>query len=98
MVELTQKQIRHLKGLAQRLEPVLKVGHAGLSPAFLKSLDEALGCHELVKVKFTDFKERKKELSIELAEKSGARLVTRVGNVAVLFRQNADAEKRKVRV
>jgi RNA-binding protein YhbY len=37
-------------------------------------------------VKFDDFKEQKKELAPQLAEKSGSRLVTRVGNVVVLFR------------
>ena len=42
--------------------------------------------HELVKVKFDDFKDQKKELSPQLAEKSGSHLVTRVGNVVVLFR------------
>jgi len=42
--------------------------------------------HELVKVKFDDFKEQKKELAQQLAEKSGSHLVTRVGNVAALFR------------
>jgi RNA-binding protein len=42
--------------------------------------------HELVKVKFDEFKEQKKELAPQLAEKSGSHLVTRVGNVVVLYR------------
>jgi len=37
-------------------------------------------------VKFDFLKEQKKELAPQLAEKSGSRLVTRVGNVVVLFR------------
>ena len=58
----------------------------GLSPQFLAALDDALKHHELVKVKFDDFKEKKKELAPQLAEKCASHLVTRVGNVAVLFR------------
>ena len=64
----------------------LKIGKEGLSPQFLAALNDALKHHELVKVKFDDFKEQKKELAPQLAEKSGSHLVTRVGNVAVLFR------------
>jgi RNA-binding protein len=86
MVPLTNAQIRAFKAQAQRLKPTLKLGKDGLSPAFLAALDDALKHHELVKVKFDDFKDQKKELSPQLAEKTGSYLVTRVGNVVVLYR------------
>ena len=86
MVSLTNAQIRVLKAQAQRLKATLKVGKEGLSPQFLAALDDALKYRELVKVKFDDFKEQKKELAPQLAEKSGSHLVTRVGNVVVLHR------------
>jgi len=86
MVLLTNAQIRVLKAQAQRLKATLKIGKEGLSPQFLAALNDALKHHVLVKVKFDDFKEQKKELAPQLAEKSGSHLVTRVGNVAVLFR------------
>ena len=86
MVSLTNAQIRALKAQAQRLKATLKVGKDGLSPHFLAALDDSLKNHELVKVKFDDFKEQKKELAPQLAEKSASHLVTRVGNVVVLFR------------
>jgi len=85
-VTLTNAQIRTLKARAQRLEATLKVGKEGLSPQFLSALDDALKHRELVKVKFDEFKAQKKELSPQLAEKTGSHLVTRVGNVAVLYR------------
>ena len=47
--------VRKLKSLAQKLEPVLALGKSGASPAFVKSLDEALSQHELVKLKFAAF-------------------------------------------
>lgn len=78
---------RELKARAQRLEPVLKIGHAGVTPEFLASLDQALTQHELVKVRFSDFKEEKKTLTPEIAAKSGSEVVMRVGNVAVFFRR-----------
>ncbi len=87
---LTNAQVRKLKALAQHLEPVARVGKGGLSEPFLKSVDEALTCHELVKVKFADFKEEKKELAPVLAEKTASLLVMQVGNVVVLYRENPD--------
>lgn len=95
---LTSAQRRKLKAMAQRLEPVLRVGKAGLSSTFLKSLDEALASHELLKVKFTEFKEEKKELAPVLAEKTGSCLVTRVGNVVVLYREQPDPAKRQIKI
>ena len=87
MQELTNAEIRKLKARGQLLEPMLKVGKAGLSEGFLKSVDEALAHHELIKVKFADFKEEKKTLAPLLAEKTASHLVMRVGNVAVLYRK-----------
>ena len=72
--------------MAQRLKASIKIGKEGLSPRFLAALDEVLKHHQLVKVKFDEFKDQKKELTPELAEKSESHLVTRVGNVVVLYR------------
>jgi len=93
MVPLTNAQIRQLKAKAQKLKALLKIGKEGISPPFLAALDEALKHHELVKVKFDEFKEQKKELTPQLAEKSGSYLVTRVGNVVVLYRPRRSGEE-----
>src|SRR5688500_6507772 len=83
---LSNPDKRALKARAQHLEPMMKVGHAGISDGFLRSLDAALVQHELVKIKFTDFKEQKHELAPQIAEKSGSTLIAQVGNVAVYYR------------
>lgn len=98
MTELNNKQISKLKGMGQLLEPVVRVGHAGLSDAFIASLNQALDDHELVKVKFADFKDQKKELAPKLAELTGSNLIMRVGNVVVLYRQHTDPAKRKIQL
>jgi RNA-binding protein len=86
VVPLTNPEIRQLKAQAQRLKAMLKIGKEGLSPQFLAALEEMFEHHELIKVKFEEFKDQKKELTPQLAEKSHSHLVTRVGNVVVLFR------------
>ena len=85
--ELTNREVRALKARAQLLKPMFKVGKDGLSPAFLKAMDDALAHHELVKVKFDEFKEQKKELGPKLAENVSANLIMQVGHVIVLFRR-----------
>lgn len=93
---LPNSTISKLKALAQRLDPVLALGKAGATDAFVKSLDEALGIHELVKMKFAAFKDERKTIAPQLAEKTNSHLVWIVGHVAVFYRQQPDAAKRKV--
>ncbi len=90
---LTNSQIRKFKAVAQLMEPMLKVGKAGLSEGFIRSVDVALAQHELVKIKFVEFKEQKKELSPQLAEKTASHLIMRVGNVMVLHRPRPAKEE-----
>lgn len=89
---LNNLQIRKFKAAAQHLEPILKLGKAGLSDGFIRSVEEALAQHELVKIKFVEFKEEKKELAPQLAEKTSSHLIMRVGNVMVLLRPRPMAD------
>lgn len=91
--KLPNSVLRDLKARAQRLEPMVKVGKAGLTDGFFKNLDEALNHHELVKVKFADLKDQKKELAPQIVEKTNSHLVMQVGNVVVIYRKKPEAVK-----
>jgi RNA-binding protein len=93
MLPLTNAEIRALKPRAQRMKAMLKVGKEGLSTQFLAALNALLNHHELVKVKFDEFKEQKKELAPRLAQESGSHLIMRVGNVVVLYRPKPVEDK-----
>lgn len=90
--------VRRLKSLAQKLEPVLSLGKSGASDAFLKSLDEALEQHELVKIRFAAFKDERKTLAPQLAAKTKSHLVWVLGHIAVFYRQQPDEAKRRMAV
>ncbi|MBT7875745.1 MAG: YhbY family RNA-binding protein [Verrucomicrobia bacterium] len=94
---LTSAQRRKLKAIAQRLDASIKIGKNGLTDGFLKELDDALKRNELVKVRFVEFKEEKKELAPKIAEQTQSRLVTRVGHVAVYYREKPDPAKRNTK-
>ena len=83
---LTSADRRRLRGKGQLLEPVLKVGHNGIGGNFLESVIRELELHELIKIKFTDFKEDRHELAEKIAEGSDSALVQVVGHVAVFYR------------
>ena len=86
-MQLTEKQRRHLKGLAHPLKPVILLGNAGLTDAVVAETSRALADHELIKVRWpaTDRDQRDAGLQ-SLAERTGSTLVTRIGHMAVLFR------------
>ena len=88
---LTGAEKRALRARAQRMEASVRLGHAGLTEAWLKTLDDELERQELVKVRFTDPAVERKVMAPQVAEKSGSELIALVGNVAVYFRK-----KRKV--
>ncbi len=94
---LTSAQTRKLKAIAQRLDASIKVGKNGLTDGFLKEVDDALKRDELVKVRFVEFKEEKKELAPKIAEQTQSHLVTRVGHVAVYYREKPDPAKRNIK-
>lgn len=93
---LTSRQRSKLAGLAQDLEPQLHVGKGGASGGVEAQLDKLLTDHELVKLRFVDFKESKHELATGLAERTGSEVVRVIGNVAVLWRRSHNPEKRRI--
>ena len=68
---LTNPQIRKFKAAAQLMEPLLKVGKAGLSDGFIRTVSETLDRHELVKIKFAEFKEQEKRARAITGGKDG---------------------------
>lgn len=90
-MSLNNAQRRYLRGLCHALKPVIHVGQKGLSDALLAELDAALTHHELVKVKvFAEERDARDALGEDLAARSGAEVVQKVGHVVCLFRRNPE--------
>lgn len=90
---LTARERARLKARAHALEPVVQVGHAGLTDAVMAEVDRALTAHELIKVRMavTDRAERE-ALGEELCSRADAAAVQRVGKVIVLWRPRPENE------
>jgi RNA-binding protein len=91
MSTLTNAQIRFLRGQAHGLKAMLQIGAKGLTDAVVAEVELALEHHELIKVKVAaEDRDARDAMVAELAGRSGAALVQRIGNVAVLYRQSTD--------
>jgi len=93
-------QKKHLRGLAHKKKPVVFIGQKGMTATVLRSVDEALNSHELIKVKFVDFKEKdlKKQIADEIEKKARCEIVGMIGHTAILYRQHGDPEKRRIKL
>ena len=88
--EMTSKVRAQLRSQAQSLSPVVMVGHEGITEGVIAALDAALTDHELVKVRFQDFKEMVRDLSVQLSNKTSSALVSTTGFTAVFYRKNPE--------
>jgi RNA-binding protein len=85
--ELSERQRRHLRGLAHPLKPVILMGKTGLTESVAAETARALHDHELIKVKApAGDRDARDAMLATLAQKTGSALVQRIGNVAVLYR------------
>lgn len=98
MEKLKGFQRKYLKGLAHGLKPVVFVGQKGITPEVTKAIDDALNKHELIKVKFVDFKEKsqKAEIAAAIEKEIASEQVGMIGHMALFYRQQKDPEKRKI--
>ena len=91
---LTEAQKKHLRGLGHGLKPLVMVGDAGLSESLLAEFESTLSHHELIKVRVrVGDRNARDEIIDKLCNTSSAELVQRIGNMALLYRENPEKKK-----
>ena len=94
-MEINAKQRKFLEKNAQGLNALVQVGGAGVTENQIAQISRLLEEHELIKVKFNEFKDEKRELSNEIAQKTDSKMVRLIGNVLILYRPAKEADDRK---
>jgi RNA-binding protein len=95
-MNLSEPQKKHLRGLGHQLKPLVMVGDAGLSKSVLAEYESTLSHHELIKVRIrVGDRDARDAIIDQLCTGSSAILVQRIGNVALLFRQNLKKKPEK---
>lgn len=98
MEKLTSFQRSYLRGLANTLKPDVFIGKSGLTDSVVAAINDALDANELIKVRFLEFKEEKKDLAMQIQERCRCFCVGITGFVAIFYRPQADPEKRRIQV
>jgi RNA-binding protein len=90
-LSLTNRERSQLKARAHGLEPVVRVGQAGLTDSVVAEVDRALTAHELIKIR-VDAADRFERANVceAICVRTGAAEVLRVGKVLGLWRPRAD--------
>lgn len=94
-MELNSKQRKILEKAAHDLQPVVIVGGAGVTEGVIQMVDNSLSAHELIKVKFNEYKDEKIDLTNQMCEQCNATLVRLIGNVAILYREAEEPADRQ---
>lgn len=91
MQTLNNKQLRHLRGLAHALKPVIMVGEKGLTQAVIDETINALEAHELIKIKVrAEEKDDRQQMIEQLTRKTNSYFIQQVGHIVTLFKRNKD--------
>ena len=91
-------QRKYLRGLAHKLKPVVYIGKQGLIPSVILAVDEALDAHELIKLRFIDFKEKdqKEDISAKIEKETSSECVGIIGHQSIFYREHRNPKKRKI--
>jgi len=91
-------QRKHLRGLAHGMKPVVFIGQRGVTDSIINAVEDALNAHELIKLKFLDFKtkEHKIEFIGIIEKKNKCEMVGIIGHTAIFYRRHHEPEKRKI--
>ena len=85
---LNNKQIATLKGLANRLKPIVMIGKDGISDNLFSSFDDAFNTHELVKAKVLKSCDASlNELIIEICSNCHCEHVQTIGKVLIFYKR-----------
>ncbi len=100
MEDLKGFEKKYLRGEAHGLKPLVLIGKEGVTAGALRAVEEGLIQHELIKVKFNDFNEKEQKISLtdEIAKKTDSFFVGMTGHISTFYRQNADPEKRLIKL
>lgn len=93
----SESQKKYLRGLGHALKPVVMIGESGLTDPVRAEFESSLEHHELIKlrVKVGDRAERDSIIDA-LCKSNDAELVQRIGNMALVYRENP--EKKRIRL
>ena len=75
-----------------------EIGKNGINDGVINSIKIALNSKELIKIKFRDFKDQKKNLSEDIERLTNSSIVGIIGNILILYRESQYPDNIKIRI
>ena len=95
---MTSKQRAYLKSMAVKIEPVMQIGKATVTPELTKAVQEALEARELIKINvLQNCLDDPREIAEVLAERTNSQVVQVIGKKIVLYKEGKK-EKKKIQL
>lgn len=88
---LTGKQRSYLKGLANKIDPIMQIGKSGVTETVIRQIEGALEARELIKINLLNNSMLEtKETANEVAKAVNAEFVQSIGNKFTIYRESKD--------
>ena len=93
---LSNKQIKHLRGLGHKLPALVLIGKEGMTAELITAVKKELVNHELIKVKIgTNSSVNKHDAAESIPRDTGSELVQLIGKTLLLYKANPQLPKDK---
>lgn len=90
---MRSKERANLRGEAHHLQPLVHIGHQGVTDTVVRATDDLLRTRELVKVDVSrNLDAPVKQIAHALADATGAEVVQVIGRKVTIFRDNPELE------
>ena len=95
---LNPSQRKKLKALAHHLDPRIYIGKEGFNGGVSHSILENLEKHELIKIKFSQYKDKKREISEKISSQTQSQLVSIIGNILIIYKKSNNPKNRQTKL
>lgn len=84
---------KRLRAQAHPLKPVVMIGQHGYTASVAAAIDEALGDHELIKVRLRGIeRDQRRDVADEICRDLDAEFIALVGGVVTIYRERPVSE------
>ena len=88
---LTGKQKRYLRSLANNIDPIFKIGKAGINDNMISQIDETLENRELIKIHILQNNfDDKNDLAQTLSQATNSEVVQVIGSMIIIYRESQE--------
>lgn len=89
-MKLNTKQRNYLKSLSHHIKPKINIGKDGLTDGVILSINEYIEKKELIKIKFSQNKENKIDISSLICDKANCEQVSIIGNNLIIYKKSSN--------